>query len=222
MCLFWRALPFTNAAIIKNTLSFRTLKFVSRNSHYECTDVAGGRLAFISCAEKHHEFYLIIPKRKAGVFLFLGSFLQHSTSFSDKTWYQFKGMHKSGLILFLKYCAFWLGWMTRVLNCTESNFQQLIPCAVLWWYFVLFGWKADALWVWHVTTSPGGFRLWWCPSQATAEPSQLGRLHLLWVLQNSSLAVQVLLSKNHSRSDGESNIKIIISPIYSLIMRVGH
>lgn len=61
---------------------------------------------------------------------FLVHFCSISTSsFSDKTWYQSRGMHKSGLILFLKYCTCWLGWMTRVLNCTESNFQQLIPCA---------------------------------------------------------------------------------------------
>lgn len=55
--------------------------------------------------------------------------------FWQKTWYQSRGMHKSGLILFLKYCTCWLGWMTKVLNCTESNFQQLIPCAVLQGYW---------------------------------------------------------------------------------------
>lgn len=93
---------------------------------------------------------------------------------------------------------------------------------ILVWYFVLFGWKGNALWVWHVTASPGGFRLWWCPSQATAQPSQLGRLCLLWVLQNSSCTVQGLLGKRDSRSDGERNITIIISLICSLIMQIVH
>lgn len=93
----------------------------------------------ISCAEKHCELKLMVSLSLSGrqvCSYFLVNFCSIQLLFSDKR-YQFRGVHRCGLMLFLKYCTYWLGWMTRTLNCTESNFQQLIPCVVLWGYGVI-------------------------------------------------------------------------------------